>query len=55
MTTPAAGPPEAVVDLANDSRYFSYLADAPNPPKIVPGDARLSLAEVPDATAAMMS
>jgi len=33
-----------VVRVASDSRFFSYLSDAPNRPAIVLGDARLSLA-----------
>lgn len=36
-----------VIDVASDPRYFTYLADAPERPTIVEGDARLSLAEVP--------
>lgn len=35
---------QAIVDLARDPRYFTYLRDAPNPPRIVMGDGRLSLA-----------
>jgi SAM-dependent methyltransferase len=37
-----------VVRVAGDSRYFTYLADAPVPPRIVLGDARLSLRDEPD-------
>ncbi len=37
-----------VVEVAGDGRYFTYLADAPEPPSIVLGDARLSLAAEPD-------
>jgi spermidine synthase len=37
----------AIVDLAEDPRYFSYLAEAPRAPRIVLGDGRLSLAEEP--------
>ncbi len=33
----------AVVAIAQDTRYFSYLADAPSPPRVVLGDGRLSL------------
>ena len=33
-----------VVQVASDPRYFSYLADAPETPPVVLGDARLSLA-----------
>lgn len=38
---------KAVVDIARDPRYFTYLADAPRTPRIVLGDARLSLAVEP--------
>ena len=38
-----------VIAVAEDARLFSYLADAPTPPRIVEGDARLSLAAEPDA------
>ena len=31
--------------IARDTAYFSYLADAPSPPRVVLGDARLSLAQ----------
>jgi SAM-dependent methyltransferase len=41
---------QAVIDLARDTRHFNYLADAPVPPRIVLGDARLSLAAEPSAT-----
>lgn len=41
---------QSVVDLARDRRYFTYLSDAPNTPRIVLGDGRLSLAEEPSAT-----
>jgi trans-aconitate methyltransferase len=34
--------------IASDERYFTYLRDAPDPPRIVLGDARLSLAVEPD-------
>ncbi len=37
----------AVIDIARDERYFTYLADAPAPPRIVLGDGRLTLAEEP--------
>jgi SAM-dependent methyltransferase len=36
-----------VVKVASDPRYFSYLSDAPGPPVVVLGDARLSLEAVP--------
>ncbi|HET7026952.1 MAG TPA: fused MFS/spermidine synthase [Candidatus Limnocylindrales bacterium] len=39
-----------VVAVAADPRYFTYLADAPNRPAVVLGDARRSLAAVPPAT-----
>jgi hypothetical protein len=39
-----------VIDVASDPRYFTYLADAPERPTIIEGDARLSLAEVPSGT-----
>ncbi len=38
-----------VVKVASDPRYFTYLTDAPTPPRIVVGDARLSLQQEPDA------
>lgn len=38
-----------VIEVASDPRYFTYLADAPTPPVIVEGDARLSLRDEPDA------
>ncbi len=38
---------QAVVDLALDPRYFSYLADAATQPRIVLGDGRLSLTGEP--------
>ncbi len=41
---------QAVIDIARDTRQFTFLADAPNAPAIVLGDARLSLATVPEAT-----
>jgi SAM-dependent methyltransferase len=37
----------AVIALARDRRYFTYLPDAASQPKIVLGDARLSLAQSP--------
>ncbi len=37
----------AVIDLARDTRYFTYLADAPTPPRVVLGDGRLSLTAAP--------
>lgn len=38
----------AVADVARDARYFTFLRDARAPIEIVLGDARLSLARVPD-------
>lgn len=38
---------QAVIDLARDRRYFTYLADAPTRPRIVLGDGRISLANAP--------
>jgi hypothetical protein len=37
-----------VIEVASDPRYFTYLADAPNQPLVVEGDARLSFADEPD-------
>jgi SAM-dependent methyltransferase len=39
-----------VAEVASDPRYFTYLSGAVVPPRIVLGDARLSLRDVPDAT-----
>ena len=36
-----------VIRVATDPAYFTYLSDAPNPPRIVLGDARLSLEDEP--------
>ena len=44
-----------VIAVAEDARLFSYLADAPTPPRIVEGDARLSLAAEPDAASTSSS
>jgi hypothetical protein len=41
---------QAVVDIARDPRYFSYLSDAPRTPSVVLGDARLSLRDVAPAS-----
>ncbi len=38
---------QAVIDLARDARYFTYLADAPTPPTVIHGDGRLALAVQP--------
>lgn len=38
-----------VVRVASDARYFTFLADAPSPPRIVLGDARISMRDEPDA------
>jgi SAM-dependent methyltransferase len=40
---------QAVVDIARNPLYFTYLADSPVQPRIVIGDARLSIAEEPPA------
>jgi SAM-dependent methyltransferase len=39
-----------VAEVASDPRYFTYLSGAVVRPRIVLGDARLSLRHVPDAT-----
>ncbi len=39
-----------VVRIARDSGYFTYLADCKPDAKVLLGDARLSLARMPDAT-----
>ena len=39
-----------VIEAATDTRYFTYLEDTPGSPRIVLGDARLSLVNEPDAT-----
>lgn len=36
-----------VIRVASDPRYFTYVSDAPGPPVIVEGDARLSLENEP--------
>lgn len=38
-----------VIEAASDTRFFTYLSDAPGRPDIVLGDARLTLANEPDA------
>jgi SAM-dependent methyltransferase len=38
---------QAVVDIARDPASFTFLADAPAPPRIVVGDARLSILDEP--------
>jgi hypothetical protein len=40
----------AVVRIARDSGFFTHLRDMPEPPTIVLGDGRLSLAREPDGT-----
>jgi SAM-dependent methyltransferase len=40
----------AVVSIASNPAYFTYLSQAPNPPKIVTGDARLEIARMPDSS-----
>jgi predicted methyltransferase len=39
-----------VIEVASDPRYFTYLADAPVPPTVIEGDARLSFEDVPSAS-----
>lgn len=39
-----------VIRVASDPSLFTFLSDALAPPRIVEGDARLSLVSVPDAT-----
>jgi SAM-dependent methyltransferase/uncharacterized membrane protein len=41
---------QAVIDLARDPEYFTYLADAASPPTVILGDARLSLIDQPAAS-----
>ena len=41
---------QAVIDLARDTRWFTYLADTPTPPTVLLGDARLSLQDQPAAS-----
>jgi SAM-dependent methyltransferase len=41
---------QAVIDLARDARYFTYLADASTSPTVLLGDARLSLQDQPAAS-----
>ena len=36
-----------VIEVASDPRFFTYLADAPIPPTVVEGDARLSFEDEP--------
>ena len=36
-----------VIRVAEDPRYFTYLSDAPQKPRVVLGDARLSLEDEP--------
>src|SRR6185295_3898346 len=38
-----------VEKFARDARYFTFLADSPAKPRVVLGDARLTLAAEPDA------
>jgi len=45
---------QVVVDLARDPQWFSYLADAPVPPRVVKGDARLSLEAEPEGSFDML-
>lgn len=39
-----------VIKAASDPRFFTFLSDAPGAPRIVPGDARLSLVEETDGS-----
>jgi len=41
---------QAVVDLARNARYFTYLADAPHQPEVILGDGRLSLVVAPEGS-----
>jgi SAM-dependent methyltransferase len=41
---------QAVVNIARDRRYFTYLSDAPVTPTVVVGDARLSLEDQPSGS-----
>jgi SAM-dependent methyltransferase len=41
---------DVVIDIARDRGLFAFLGDARGEVDVVPGDARLSLAAVPDAT-----
>jgi len=41
---------QAVVDLAEEGKYFTYLRDSAAKPEIIVGDARLSLDAQPDAS-----
>jgi hypothetical protein len=43
-----------VVSVASDPQYFSFLSSAPVRPSIVEGDARLSLANVPRGSFALL-
>ncbi len=40
----------AVVRVAEDPRFFSYLSHAPNRPTVVLGDGRLEIRKIPDAS-----
>jgi len=40
----------AVVDIARDAKYFTYLADAAVTPRVVVGDGRLSLEDQPSGS-----
>jgi SAM-dependent methyltransferase len=44
----------AVIDIARDRDLFTFLADARAAVDVVPGDGRLSLTAVPDATFGML-
>ena len=41
---------QAIVDMAEDGKYFTYLKDSAAKPRVVVGDGRLSLEAEPDAS-----
>jgi spermidine synthase len=43
-----------VIRVASDPRFFTYLSDAPRAPRLVLGDARLSLEDEPTASFDML-
>ena len=43
-----------VEEIARDAAYFSYLRDCPAKVEVVPGDARLTLADAPDGQLDML-
>jgi spermidine synthase len=44
----------AVVRVAENPAYFTYLSQAPNPPTVVIGDGRIELRKIPDASYDML-